>query len=71
MKTHRKIAAVIGMLGFSVATLCYALPDRSEIFTYYDEQGKIVGGSRLSCWNAHVVTWGVKTERYDYEEVDC
>lgn len=71
MKTRNKIAAIIGVLGFSLTTLSYAVPDISEVYTYYDEYGHIVGGSRLSCWNARVVTWGVKTDRYDYEEVTC
>lgn len=71
MTTRRKLAAMIGILGFSLTSSSYAVPDISEVYTYYNESGSIVGGSRLSCWNARVVTWGVKTDRYDYDEVPC
>ena len=69
MKVRQKI--IVGIMGLFVTTIAQSTPDLSEIYTYYNEWGGLVGGERRSCSTGKMVSWGQKTDNYTYEEEVC
>jgi hypothetical protein len=71
MKIHQKVLGSLGILGFCIAAVAHSAPQERQFYSFYDDNGVLVGAGSQGCNSARLVTWGTVTANYTVETQPC